>query len=80
MCDSVRMTKLYSTPGDNGGRCEVCNEPGSEYRSQTTVPVQLAGFGPGGGGPAWGTMWCCDACAAKRAAPAGAPSIAPAAR
>ena len=50
------MTKKYSCIDDNGGRCERCNKPGSEYLSQRTVKVRL------GGGMGWGTMWVCSSC------------------
>lgn len=50
------MGCAHSHPEDNAGRCEGCNEPGSEYRTQVTAPVLL------GGGIGWGTMWLCPKC------------------
>jgi len=50
------MTKAYSMIGDNGGLCEFCLRPETEYQAQTTYPVMLgAGFG-------MGTMWLCPKC------------------
>lgn len=49
----------YSALGDNAGRCEGCNEPGSEYRTQTTWPVSLPSYG---GGAVMGSMWLCPKC------------------
>lgn len=54
------MTKAHSEPGDNGGRCEGCNRPETEFQTQVTWPVLL------GGGLGWGTMWLCAACVAER--------------
>jgi len=50
------MTKAHSELSDNGGRCESCNRPESQFEAQTTFRVFL------GGGLGWGTMWLCDAC------------------
>ena len=36
------MTKAYSEAGDNGGRCESCNQPETELQTQQTYPVKLA--------------------------------------
>ncbi len=56
------MTKRGLSVGDNGGRCESCNELGSEYRMQTGYPVLL------GGGIGWGKMWLCPKCLVKHQA------------
>lgn len=56
----------YSGPDDNAGRCEGCNEPGSEYRTQMTVPVRLPS--PYGVGTVMGTMYLCPKCLAERKA------------
>lgn len=58
------MSKSYPGSGieDNAGRCEGCNEPGSEYRTQTTWPVRLPACG---GGTTKGTMWLCPRCLAE---------------
>ena len=53
------MTKAYSEAGDNGGRCESCNQPETELQTQQTYPVKLA---DGSGGYVHGTMWLCPAC------------------
>ena len=50
------MTKPYSKPDDNRGRCECCNKPETEHQAQTAYPVML------GGGMGKGTMWLCDKC------------------
>lgn len=59
------MTKAHSSLGDNFGRCELCNDPSTEYQVQHTHPVLLAGMGPGGMA-AWGTMWLCQKCLAEK--------------
>lgn len=51
------MSNARSYLDENGGRCEGCSEPGSEYRTQTAAPVLL------GGGIGWGTMYLCPKCA-----------------
>lgn len=58
----VKMTKAYSTLGDNGGRCEGCDRPESVHESQSKVDVLL------GGGLGWGTMWLCNKCFKEREA------------
>ena len=50
------MTKAWSHPLDNGGRCESCNRPETEWMTQQTYPVYM---GPEMG---WGTMWLCLKC------------------
>lgn len=49
------MTKAHSEAGDNGGRCESCDRPETEFETQVTYPVLLAGLG-------MGTMWLCPKC------------------
>ena len=50
------MTKAKSFLSDNGGRCESCDLPETQYQMQETYPVFL------GGGLGWGTMWLCPKC------------------
>lgn len=50
------MTKAHSELGDNGGLCEGCSDPATEYQTQTAYPVLL------GGGIGWATMWLCRRC------------------
>ncbi len=54
------MTKAYSSPDDNGGRCESCNRPESVYEPQSGVKVLL------GGGIGWSTMYLCPSCVKER--------------
>jgi hypothetical protein len=54
------MTKAHSEVGDNGGRCEGCDDPKTVGESQSAFPVML------GGGLGEGTMWLCNECAEKR--------------
>ena len=51
------MTKPYSMPDDNGGRCESCDDPATVYQKQNKYPVML------GGGMGMGTTWKCRKCA-----------------
>ncbi len=60
------MTKAHSELGDNGGLCEGCNDPATEYQTQQAHPVLLAAMGLGGG-PGWGTMWLCGRCLGAKA-------------
>ncbi len=53
------MTKAYSEAGDNGGRCERCNDPSTINQAQDAVPVLL------GGGLGTGSMWLCRGCSEK---------------
>ena len=46
----------------NGGRCERCNEPGSENRPQVGRQVFC------GGGVGYVTMWICSKCIAAEKA------------
>ncbi len=50
------MTKAHSEAGDNGGRCESCNELDTVFQRQSTVKIYM------GGGLGRGTMWVCDRC------------------
>jgi hypothetical protein len=50
------MTKAASFVGDNGGLCEGCNGPQTEFVTQTAVPIML------GGGLGPGTIWLCPPC------------------
>lgn len=59
------MTKPWSEPGDNGGRCESCDLPETVGLEQQACPVKLA---DGTGGFTWGTLWLCPTCKATRAA------------
>ena len=43
-------------PDDNGGRCECCNKPETEFQEQRTYPIML------GAGLGKGTMWLCPEC------------------
>lgn len=54
------MSDRRSHGGDNGGRCEGCDDPATIYQPQTTYPVML------GGGIGTGTMWLCPKCKAQR--------------
>ena len=54
------MTKPYVQTGDNGGRCERCDEDNTVGQPQTAVDVLL------GGGMGWGQMWVCDKCKLER--------------
>jgi hypothetical protein len=50
------MTKPGLGVGDNGGRCESCDDPETAGKPQTGHPVLL------GGGLGWGKMWLCPKC------------------
>jgi len=57
------MTKPWSTPTDNAGRCEGCDRPETVHMAQVAAPLIMT---DGNGGTVKGTMWLCPDCMKKR--------------
>ena len=57
------MTKPWSEPGDNEGRCEACDDPSTVGQAQEAYPLKMA---DGYGGFVNGTLWLCPTCLRSR--------------